>query len=704
MRKFVSLLTTFALVANLVGGAALAAGTTDNTYSIGNGAASDKKLIFNKGSGSGNPVIKWNNSESQLQFAIDGSSWKNFGSGSGGGGFNYLTNSDGDSNTTGWTTGADAAASRPVDGTGGTATSDFTWTRTTSNPIRGNGSFLLSHPASNSQGSYASTNFTIARADMGKVLTIRANVELVSGTYDGGTSSTDSDLIAYIYDRDGSTLIEPSNFRIETGVAGQGVEFVSSFASSSTSDDYRLIIYSAKTTATAFVVKFDDFSVGPQAYATGAPVTDWVTYTPTLNSTSNVTSIGFWRRVGDSMEGLVTASWTGAGHNSNFTISLPGNYTIDSNKITSTSVTRDALGSGKWEDAGTGSYFGHVSYESATSLNIIGFNNANNRFNSSSAANGDKVAIRFFVPITGWGSTVTMASAEAQRPVNARLYKATTQAMSSTALTKIAIDSAQVDSHGGLDAGNNRWVSPISAQCTIGGFMSFNLFTAGEVHEGNITINGINVVRQTNSAGGTSGSLVFANTAVNLKAGDYVEMWFDSVTDSSFNVLGDVYTQLSISCNNGGAQLAANEPVHARYTSSSSTSIANASNTIVDFATKIIDTHNAVTTGAAWKFTAPSQGVYLLCSKVISAVSGGWAAGEQWVGIALKNGANASGIGDAVAQATHGTNMSFNGCKQFKLVQGDYLQVAVYQSSGASLNTLSGSHADVWIDITRISP
>lgn len=53
--------------------------------------------------------------------------------------------------------------------------------------------------------------------------------------------------------------------------------------------------------------------------------------------------------------------------------------------------------------------------------------------------------------------------------------------------------------------------------------------------------------------------------------------------------------------------------VKAKYTLSSSTanaSFADNSAEIVDYDTKVYDTHNAVTTGASWKFTAPKTGKY----------------------------------------------------------------------------------------------
>lgn len=68
--------------------------------------AADKILEANKGSGSTNPKVKWNGTTSKWQFSNDGTNFKDFGSGSGGGGgINFLqdSNPDFEQGTSGWT-------------------------------------------------------------------------------------------------------------------------------------------------------------------------------------------------------------------------------------------------------------------------------------------------------------------------------------------------------------------------------------------------------------------------------------------------------------------------------------------------------------------------------------------------------------------------------------------------------------------------
>lgn len=80
-----------------------------NTVSIGKTGATNKTLEFNltKSGASTNPKIKWNNSSSKLQFSNDGTSFADFGSGSGSGiSGNLLLNPNWAENTDNWTASA----------------------------------------------------------------------------------------------------------------------------------------------------------------------------------------------------------------------------------------------------------------------------------------------------------------------------------------------------------------------------------------------------------------------------------------------------------------------------------------------------------------------------------------------------------------------------------------------------------------------
>lgn len=142
--------------------------------------------------------------------------------------------------------------------------------------------------------------------------------------------------------------------------------------------------------------------------------------------------------------------------------------------------------------------------------------------------------------------------------------------------------------------------------------------------------------------------------------------------------------------------------VHAHYYRNTAlgTPIANVTWTVMDFNTIVEDTHNAVTTGAGWKFTVPGgeDGVYSCAAGV------GWAGmtavGEMIMEFMVNGGAymhrtfrqlsSASGL-QAMAGATH-----------LSLGAGDYVQVRVYQSNGAARNVEALREAN-WIDIVKVS-
>lgn len=70
MRKLIGFIAGLLLPA-----VALAGVDLSNQFKLGDKAASDKKIVFDKGSGASNPAIRWNNGTSKLQFANDGSTF-----------------------------------------------------------------------------------------------------------------------------------------------------------------------------------------------------------------------------------------------------------------------------------------------------------------------------------------------------------------------------------------------------------------------------------------------------------------------------------------------------------------------------------------------------------------------------------------------------------------------------------------------------
>ena len=142
--------------------------------------------------------------------------------------------------------------------------------------------------------------------------------------------------------------------------------------------------------------------------------------------------------------------------------------------------------------------------------------------------------------------------------------------------------------------------------------------------------------------------------------------------------------------------------IAARYSTAAGQSIANGgSAAIIDFGTKVFDSTGAVTTGASWKFTASVSGIYRISASIVFTSGGGWTNGEEAELSIFKNNVSNTFLYLYTASATHTSRVSLNGTATVSLNAGDYIDVRVYQGSGAAL-TLLNSAAYNYIDIERL--
>jgi hypothetical protein len=173
------------------------------------------------------------------------------------GAINYISSPDAEAGVIGWTTYADAASTIPVDGTGGAPT--ITWTRNTSNPIRGAADFAFTKDAANRQGQGASFDFTIAATDCNKTFKISFDYNTSAANY------VEGDMRLYVYDVTSATIISPISFSIPKGVGTRTTQF-----QTTNSVNYRLIIhFSRSNNVAALTVNFDNFIVSPELALAG---------------------------------------------------------------------------------------------------------------------------------------------------------------------------------------------------------------------------------------------------------------------------------------------------------------------------------------------------------------------------------------------------------------------------------------------------
>lgn len=130
--------------------------------------------------------------------------------------------------------------------------------------------------------------------------------------------------------------------------------------------------------------------------------------------------------------------------------------------------------------------------------------------------------------------------------------------------------------------------------------------------------------------------------------------------------------------------------------SSTSTVIA-ASDTLLDFDTKIEDSHGAVTTGASWKYTAPVPGLY----KMRYSVTGTGLTGDlAIIGSVYRNGAKYREQYREKGNTTSSRVPDFTFEFLVPLKAGEYFAPYIYSSTS---NTIQKSVTYNWIDIERIS-
>ena len=325
---------------------------------------------------------------------------------------NYIRNHHAEVNVTGWATYADAAGTTPVDGTGGSPT--VTITRTTSSPLRGLGSFLLTKDAANRQGEGVSYAFTIDSADTLKNLSI-------SFDYSGSAnfvSGDAADVGIYIYDVTNATVIFPTTINIQ---ASSG-KFQAIFASTS-STSYRLIFHVQTTNASAWTFKFDGVSVGPNNLTMGPSMGDWQSYTLTVTAaTANPTKGGTitrdearWRRVGDSMEIHWDYAQTAGGTagTGQYFFSIPPGYTIDTAKISAVNAAAQGAVGPAIANDGTDDFVGTVMTRDSTTLwlrmsdETTGPTTVSSTFNALSNAT-QRYSFLALIPISGWSSNISV--------------------------------------------------------------------------------------------------------------------------------------------------------------------------------------------------------------------------------------------------------------------------------------------------------
>lgn len=633
----------------------------------------------------------------------NGTSW-GIASGSGsGGGINYILNPGAEVDTSGWVTYADAAGVAPVNGIDGSP--NTTWIRSTSSPLRTNASFQLVKTASASrQGEGASYAFAIDSADQGKVLQGSFDYKVVSGTF------ADDAVRIYIYDVTNATVQQVAPYLLKN-VSTPSEKFGFEFQTAVNSTSYRFIIHIAGTDTVAYTLGFDNFAIGPTAKLYGSPVTDWQSFTGSGGWTTNTTYVSQWRRVGDSLEVNQRITTSGAPNSATLTINLPPGLVIDQTKLLNFQGTNSPIGrAGIWDNSGPAVSYAAVRFftTTAVALSNEGADQTFLRAPSSvdqvtpiTFAASDEIWLSYRVPIVGWGSTALMSQDASTRVVAARFIKSSTSSAISGSFTTEVWQSLTYDTHGAASTGTGLFTAPVSGYYQSTGHLNVDSGSGESGFAIQYVKNGVGgevLVRAGKSAStaGFNYAGVF-NTTIFLNAGDTFGIQRAQAA-GTVNITSGLWHIQRVS---GPSQIAASESVNAAYSTAAGQAVPNTTDTIVNFGTKDFDSHNAVTTGASWKFTAPIAGVYqvsVICTLGFTASSA--VTGESIANL-FKNGATVSGLGIRNHDVANNSMAAMQGAQLVKMNAGDYIDIRIYQNNGASKN-LEANATKNRISITRV--
>ena len=578
----------------------------------------------------------------------------------------------------GWSSYVDSAGVNPVDGLGGSP--NITTSLNTSSPLSGDADLRIVKDAVNRQGQGIGYNFTIENRHLAKVLQIAFDMELISGTYASGDLR-----VSIIQDPTGTPVVlEPVGTALELGIANQKIREIATFQTHVSVTSYRLCIHVSSTSASAYTVDFANFKVWEPTQSVGALITDWQSYTPTIQGGGTLTNVSVrWRRIGGSVEiqGKLTL---GTVSSDEFQLSLPNGITVSpivsttNHRVGQINYTRpsgDPYGVQFVLLASSShSYLGHSGYYQNQLDGRSQGDQLTRRNTNYLLETGGTISFQAEVPIAGWGSSVAMSSDTGDGRVVAVTYSNPANATASNT-TPVRYTNLINDTHNSYNTTTGKFIAPLSGYYSISASYTHGAANNSQVYVDNSATAYI-ILAGDNSSGGGS-------TVIYLNAGQSIDIRPDQ---SSTVVTSQSTRRFSVFRISAGSQIiATQETVSASYYSAATQTSLTAQ---INFGARLYDTHGAVTTGVGtWKFTAPMSGKYLVS---------GFAETNSSTGINLYK--NGSLLHTYITYALSG-----NGVISFviDLLAGEYFDLRPNSSVDAQGGTRTSGNA-AHIQITRI--
>lgn len=468
-------------------------------------------------------------SDEDKVYVDDGANLQELG-GSSSGGINYLSGNNSDSETSigDWVTYADAANTEPVDGTGGTA--NITLTRSTSSPLRGTASFLITKDAVNRQGEGVSVDFTLDNADLGKPI-------FVSFDYETSANYITDDIIPYIYDKDGAVLTQLKR-------SGTSSRFTGKFDSDNTNNDYRLILHIAGVNSNAWTFKYDNVQAGPDKIIDTEIKQYLGELTTTGAWTTNTTYSGKYWRDGEWLIADVNVSLSGAPDAVQFNLDIPSSLNINSSRATGVDtnfwwgnaiIIDSSLANRYYADLITNSST-NFSLQHLTSGQIYGTSVAHNT--PFTFVNGDSINIKYRVPILEWADqTALLSTTEMLNESSAyRVYRSIASQAIGTTATEILFNTEEGE-YSNFNTSNGRFTAAKSGKVLV----SYGLYIGTGVSapsdlrawigkNGSATQYGYNYLSDVNAS---EFYTLTSSAIVPVEKDDTISVWSQSSTNAS---------------------------------------------------------------------------------------------------------------------------------------------------------------------------
>lgn len=610
------------------------------------------------------------------------------------GSINLITNPSAEIGTTGWAVYNDGpGATRPIDGTGGSGPFFISIATTSTNPIFGSNSFLISKSAVNAQGQGVSTDFSIPLGYRAKALSVKLAYIVSSGTFTAGTRTTDSDLILDFYDITNGKIVEPSSIKFLSNSTSVTDTLQATVQFDLNCTNARLILHSANNTTSGWQIKIDDVEVSPSNYQHGTPITDMASYagvwgsSGTLPSLGNGTSLFVAGRNGDRVIGRIniTAGSTTTFGSGNFSFSLPPGLTADLNKIR---ANESEVGQWKVFILATGNrYSGAVTlFGNSLTLNIDNGTTAVSATTPATLANGSIIDLDFSIPIQGWSSSVQTSDQTDTRVVDYSGNKTSNEAVTAN-VTNISFSTLK-DSLGAWTGTTYPIQTP--GDYNVGAVLAVSTSTTTLSVYKNGTI--YKYLATLDSTGHRGGIVLLPD----LKTGDVVSLRISN----SLTIVGDSGNSISISRVSGPATIGANETVSVIAKTSAGQAFANNTVATVIFGTKEDDSHGCLNTSNG-VFTAPTSGRYLV-SSTVSIIANAVTFNFSTITVRVNAGTVAYGTQfSGTTAANAGAQISWSITRALQLKAGDTVDINFIQNSGSSRN-LEASALSNYLTIMKI--